>query len=109
MSSGTVTSGERSRRHRYSFSSVLSRMYGQRLHAQLSSMPGAWISVLLGRRASAIWWKTPSSVPMMSVFAGDSIARSMIFLVDPMKSACSSTAVVALRMREHLGVGMAHA
>ncbi len=65
-------------------------MNGQRLHAQLSSMPGAWISVLCLPGAAScfsIWWKTPSSVAMISVSAGDATARSMMPVVDAMKSA----------------------
>ena len=46
-------------------------------------MPGA---------RSRIWWKTPSSVAMISVCAGDSTARLMMPVVDAMKSACASTA-----------------
>ena len=66
-------------------------MNGQRLQAQLSSMPGAWSSVLPGARAR-IWWKTPSSVAMISVVAFDSTARLMMPVVEAMKSACASTA-----------------
>ena len=54
-------------------------------------MPGIWISCFSGT-ALRIWWKTPSSVPMTSVRAGDAIARSMIFFVEPMKCESSSTA-----------------
>jgi hypothetical protein len=70
-------------------------MNGQRLHAQLSSMPGAWRIVFCFPSAASfcsIWWKTPSSVAMISVLAGDSTARRMMPVVEAMQSACSSTA-----------------
>jgi hypothetical protein len=65
------------------------------LQAQLSSAAGAWSSSFFLPAASScrsIWWKTPSSVPMISAGAGDSTARLMMPVVEAMKSACASTA-----------------
>ena len=74
--------GLRSRSATYSFSSVLSAMYGHMLQLQFPSPPGTPMNVLSGA-AFSIWWMICGSVATNMVLLGELIAKSRIDLVDP--------------------------
>ena len=86
--------GSRSRSATYSFSSVLSAMYGHILQLQLPSPPGTPMKVLSGA-AFSIWWMMCGSVATRIVSAGerqreieDRLGRSdMVGMVDDVRRA----------------------
>src|SRR5690606_17679630 len=81
-SAGNAISGCSNRMQLYSFSRVLSFMYGQSLHAQ-ALLGGAGINVLPGL-AFCIWWMIPLSVATISVSAGCSLVYVNNPDVEPM-------------------------